>query len=201
MIVNLKGPRYGGVFLLHEVKVFAKIHCMALTVGTSIYAAYNSPTATGIGTPNDHTCPFRLSWKYCRSPSAQAVFATRFRLAGLGVETDSVGTANWHIGDPPYGPAQMAANLRGVDMSNLCAGHIMPADFLAFDLIIGMDDANLRGIEALRTSGNPTPVRLFTDFAPDTGATEVPDPYYTRDFEGALDLIKIASDGLIKSLQ
>ena len=63
-----------------------------------------------------------------------------------------------------------------------------------------MDSENLSKIEALRPADNPTPVRLLTDFAPHTGADHVPDHYYTRDFDGALDLIEAAVDGLVAYL-
>ena len=136
----------------------------------------------------------------CRSPTAQGVFAARAQAAGLDVETDSAGTSGWHIGDPPYGPAIAAARARGVDISTLRARQLTPTDFDRFDLIIGMDAANIAAINALRPQGNETPVALFTDYAADGGAHEVPDPYYTRNFEGALDLIAAASDGLMLKL-
>ncbi len=96
---------------------------------------------------------------------------------------------------------QQAARARGFDLSDLRARQFEPADFDRFDLIIAMDDNNLNDIEALRPRGNETSVRLFTDFAPQTGADHVPDPYYTRDFDGALDLIEAAADGLIAHLK
>ena len=33
-----------------------------------------------------------------------------------------------------------------------------------------------------------------------TGASEVPDPYYTRDFDGALDLVEACAEGLARAL-
>ena len=50
--------------------------------------------------------------------------------------------------------------------------------------------------EAIRPEGSVTPVCLMTDFAPGRGP-DVPDPYYTRDFDGALDLIEAAARGLL----
>ncbi|MGR3837358.1 MAG: low molecular weight protein-tyrosine-phosphatase [Cognatishimia sp.] len=127
----------------------------------------------------------------CRSPSAEGVFREISDCV-----TDSAGTGGWHVGSPPYGPMLEAAARRGHDFSDLRARQFRREDFADFDLIIGMDDANIRDIEALRPSGNKTPVQLFTDFAAETGAQEVPDPYYTRDFDGALDLIESCAKGL-----
>ena len=128
----------------------------------------------------------------CRSPAAEGVF----RSLCPSLTTDSAGTGGWHVGEPPYAPMQQAANARGVDLSNLRARQFTSADFDRFDLIIAMDAANLRDIAAQRPTGNDTPVKLFTDYAPETGADHVPDPYYTRDFDGALDLIAQAARGL-----
>ncbi|QAX29034.1 low molecular weight protein-tyrosine-phosphatase [Leisingera sp. NJS204] len=128
----------------------------------------------------------------CRSPAAEGVF----RALCPDVETDSAGTASYHAGEPPYGPMQVAAQARGLDISDLRARQFRRGDFEDFDLIIAMDASNLENIEALRPVGNETPVRLFTDYAPETGAGHVPDPYYTRDFDGCLDLIEAAAKGL-----
>lgn len=132
----------------------------------------------------------------CRSPAAEGVF----RSITDGVVTDSAGTGNWHVGEPPYGPMQAAARDRGYDLSDLRAREFVAADFERFDLIIGMDASNLSNIESLRPPGNETPVRLFTEYAPETGATKVLDPYYTRDFSGAIDLIEQCAQGLAMSL-
>ena len=120
--------------------------------------------------------------------------------ADLDVTVDSAGTSDWHVGSPPYGPMQDAAGLRGYDLSHLRARQFTASDFDDFDLIIGMDTANIADMETLRPPGNSTPLHLFLDYAPQTGETEVPDPYYTRDYQQALDLVEAASTGLIADL-
>ncbi len=139
-----------------------------------------------------HRILFVCLGNICRSPAAEGAFRAR----APHHATDSAGTSGWHIGDPPYGPMQDAALARGLNLADLRARKFNAADFDRFDLIIGMDDKNIADIEALRPPGNKTPVRLLTDFAPETGADHVPDPYYTRDFDGALDLIETAVNGL-----
>jgi len=136
----------------------------------------------------------------CRSPSAEAVFRAQAEAAGLATTIDSAGTGGWHIGNPPYRPMIDAAWARGYDLTPLRARQVRARDFDDFDLIIAMDGANRDVLEGLRPTGNATPVELFLSFA-DTSVTDVPDPYYTRDFDGALDLIEAASRGLIAQLQ
>ncbi len=132
----------------------------------------------------------------CRSPAAEGVF----RDMASHIHTDSAGTGGWHVGDAPYGAMQEAASARGYDLSDLRARQFSAQDYERFDLIIGMDEANLADMERLRPAGNTTPVRLFTDYAPEQGAGAVPDPYYTRDFDAALDLIEACARGLVADL-
>ena len=111
---------------------------------------------------------------------------------------DSAGTGGWHVGDPPYGAMQTAALRRGYDLSTQRARVFIPDDFDRFDLILAMDRSNLADIEAQR-GASTTPVRLFAPYA---GGPErdVPDPYYTRDFDGTLDLIEASAEGLLAEL-
>ncbi|WP_299659060.1 low molecular weight protein-tyrosine-phosphatase [uncultured Ruegeria sp.] len=139
-----------------------------------------------------HRILFVCLGNICRSPAAEGAF----RASALHHTTDSAGTSGWHIGDPPYGPMQKAARARDIDLSDLRARQLVAEDFDRFDLIIGMDANNIGDIEAMRPPGNESTVRLLTDFIPHSRANHVPDPYYTRDFEGALDLIEEAVAGL-----
>lgn len=133
----------------------------------------------------------------CRSPAAEGVF----RALCPEVETDSAGTASYHVGSPPYGAMQEAISARGVTISDLRARQFTARDFTRFDLIIAMDQGNLDEIETLRPADNETPVQLFTEYASDRSMDYVPDPYYTRDFEGCLDLIEDAAAGLVQAVR
>ncbi len=106
---------------------------------------------------------------------------------------DSAGTGGWHVGDPPYGPMQEAARSRGIELGDLRARKFGAADFSAFDLIIAMDRQNLSDIEAMRPAGNDTPARLLAE-------KDVPDPYYTKDFDGALDMIERSCASLLADI-
>jgi protein-tyrosine phosphatase len=141
----------------------------------------------------------------CRSPTAEGVF--RHLLAqeapDLRVEVDSAGTAGYHIDHPPDLRSQRAAYARGIDLSGLRARQVTAEDFLRFDLILAMDRDNLQELEAMRPAESRARVRLFLEYAPELGRTEVPDPYYgdARGFEEVLNLSAAASRGLIAALQ
>lgn len=118
----------------------------------------------------------------------------------LDIQTDSAGTGDWHIGNPPYGPMQQAASPRGYDLSDLRARQVSVDDFHSFDLILAMDSDNLANLRAIQPANGTAKLALLTDYADDAGADHVPDPYFTRDFSGALDLIEVCVEGLLKDL-
>ena len=137
----------------------------------------------------------------CRSPTAEAVIRKLGEEAGLSLTLDSAGTGDWHVGEPPYGPMQAAARKRGYDLSPLRARQVSAQDFYDFDLILAMDDSNLTNIESLRPEGLQTPVQLMLDYLPDQPVRNVPDPYFTREFDRVIDLIEVAGAHLITSLK
>lgn len=140
----------------------------------------------------------------CRSPSAEGVFRHMARAAGLAVEVESCGTGGWHLGEPASAKAVAAARARGYDLSGHRARRLTAADFTRFDRILVMDRANLRDARALCPPGGTVP-DLFLAHAPqqmqDRHGQEVPDPWYTGDYDGALDLIEAAARGLIAALK
>ena len=127
----------------------------------------------------------------CRSPAAEAAV----RQLRPDFTLDSAGTGSWHVGKAPYGPMQDTARERGLDLSALRARQFTTEDFAHFELIVAMDPQNAEDIETLRPAGDETPVVLFTDFGRDKDEA-VSDPYYTRDFDGCLDLIEACARGL-----
>lgn len=145
-----------------------------------------------------HRILFVCLGNICRSPTAEAVTRAKASARGLELTLDSAGTGDWHIGKPPYGPMQDAARTKGYDLSALRARQVARSDFDDFDLIIVMDDDNAK---ALSIFGRTDKIKRFTDYAPDIGAGFVPDPYFTRDFDGALTLIEACADGLLGALE
>ncbi len=133
----------------------------------------------------------------CRSPTAEAV--TQARLAHRDITLDSAGTGRWHIGEPPYGPMQDAAKQRGIPMDHLRARQVSRADFNRFDLIVAMDRDNLADLRAMQPKGTGAGAALclMTDFLDEAAPQDVPDPYYTRDFDGTLTLIEKAAAALL----
>ncbi|WP_298635420.1 low molecular weight protein-tyrosine-phosphatase [uncultured Umboniibacter sp.] len=136
----------------------------------------------------------------CRSPTAEAVYRSRFSSEGLFL--DSAGTGSWHIGKAP--DARMLATLasHGIDASDLRARQFGAADFEQFDLIIAMDEQNRRDIEQLRPPGATTPVRCLLEFS-GTHRGDVTDPYYEdeKGFELCFNQVVSGCEGLWEQLK
>ncbi|MDF2073111.1 low molecular weight phosphotyrosine protein phosphatase [Pseudomonas mendocina] len=140
----------------------------------------------------------------CRSPTAEGVFRHKLRAAGLEdrVQVDSAGTGDWHVGKAPDSRTRQAALRRGYDLSAQRARQVEVADFQRFDLILAMDQSNLRNLKAMR----PTDARADLDLYLrrfELALDEVPDPYYGGEdgFEQVLDLIEQASDALLLEIK
>ncbi len=141
----------------------------------------------------------------CRSPTAEGVFrevAAR-EAPDLSLEVDSAGTAAYHVGRAPDPRSHAAALHRGYDLSSLRARVVEALDFERFDLILAMDHENLADLKRRAPRSAHERVRLFLEFAPELGTTEVPDPYYggSNGFEEVLDLVEAASRGLIRHVR
>jgi protein-tyrosine phosphatase len=149
--------------------------------------------------------PFRVLFvcmgNICRSPAADVVMrelVARQRLNDQ-IEVDSAGTIGYHRGNGP--DPRMAATLarRGY-LPTGSARQVVVGDFDEFDLVLAMDDDNLRDLNELtRLPEHREKIRRFTEFCRHHQASAVPDPYYGGDdgFEDVADLIEDGAHGLL----
>jgi len=148
---------------------------------------------------------FVCTGNICRSPTAEGVFRSLVAARGLSdlIEADSAGTGAWHVGEPPDIRAQETARRRGIEIGGLRARTVDPADFSLFDLLVAMDRGHFRALSGTSPPENAHRVRLFMDFAPDSGVLDVPDPYYGGGdgFERVFDLIEAAATGLLADIE
>jgi protein-tyrosine phosphatase len=141
----------------------------------------------------------------CRSPTAEGVLRTLAAREApeLVLEVDSAGTAGYHVGAAPDPRTRAAARRRGYNLEQLRARIIEPADFERFDLILAMDEDNLRVLRGRAPREAYPRLQLFLQFAPQSPVREVPDPYYggPNGFEEVLDLVEAAARGLLAHLR
>lgn len=103
--------------------------------------------------------------------------------AGLtdAFEIASAATSTEEIGNPVYPPARRKLAEHGIGCAGKTARQMTRADYDRYDLLIGMDAANLRNMARI-CGGDPAgKIHALLDYTARPG--EVADPWYTGDFE------------------
>jgi protein-tyrosine phosphatase len=140
---------------------------------------------------------FVCTGNICRSPTAEGVFRSMAREAGLeaAFTIDSAGTYGGHEGEPPSRLAIEAAARRGYDVSGLRARLVTAADIARFDHVLAMDRGHMAQLRRLAPRALIGRLRMFA-------ATDVADPYggNARDYERALDAIEAGCRDLLATL-
>lgn len=142
----------------------------------------------------------------CRSPAAEGIMREIVEEKGDSRRfiLDSAGLYGGHAGELPDKRMRVHASRRGYSLTHR-SRPVRPGDFEEYDLIIGMDDANISGLRALApTLQDERKIMRMTDFSRRHPYYDhVPDPYYegADGFELVLDLLEDACDGLYDSLR
>lgn len=139
----------------------------------------------------------------CRSPMAEAVFARRVDEAGLSgeIEVDSAGTAGWHAGEPADRRTLDVLRRHGIPYAGR-SRQIRSSDLKQFDVVVAMDAENLTDLLFLdRDRFLNGKLHKLMDFAPAGYPRDVPDPYYTGQFDLVYDLVDAGGRGLLDHLR
>ncbi len=135
----------------------------------------------------------------CRSPMAEAVFSRLVDEAGLAdsFAIGSAGTGDWHAGEPAHRGTRRVLHDHGIEFVG-CAKQIRAEDVRPDTYLIAMDSDNLR--ELRRRFGLHPRLRLLLDYAPSGSLRDVPDPYYTGNFEETYRLVRAGCEGLLAAV-
>jgi protein-tyrosine phosphatase len=135
----------------------------------------------------------------CRSPMAEAVMRHKVKEAGLSdrIHVDSAGTGDWHIGKPPHEGTREILKQYNVDDTGMRARQVSGHDYSEFGYIIAMDDSNMRNLAALAPGAHKAEVKKLLDFVPARNSGDVPDPYYTGNFEEVYDMVEESCTSLL----
>ena len=130
----------------------------------------------------------------CRSPLAMALFKQQAKEKGLeeAFLTDSCGTSNYHIGEPPDRRTTMNAEDNGIFIRHR-ARQLSKDDLSYFDYILAMDAENVRAVASLDLSGQyEDKIKLMREFDVQYKGADVPDPYFGEEdgFQEVFDILK-----------
>jgi len=133
----------------------------------------------------------------CRSPMAEYIMRDMLKRKGIsGVITASAATSSEELGNGVhYGTKQILKRL-GIDCSGKTARKMTAGDAKEYDLLLGMDGANIANMKRI-TGGKGNIKRLleYTD-----SPRDIADPWFTGDFERTYLDIKEGCEGLLREL-
>ena len=99
----------------------------------------------------------------CRSPMAEFVMKDLVKKAGLASEfhIESAATSREEIGNPVYSPARSELAEHGISCDGHAARQLTNQDYDKYDLLIGMDSANLRNMHRICGGDSAGKLRLL----------------------------------------
>ncbi|MDT3424689.1 protein-tyrosine phosphatase [Paenibacillus forsythiae] len=138
----------------------------------------------------------------CRSPMAEAVLRDKIVKEGLEqqISVDSAGTGDWHIGKPPHEGTRRMLDRYGISYKGMAARRVGSEDFRQFDYIICMDNSNGANVRKV-SGGEEAKLMYFMDLLPEESLREVPDPYFTGNFEEVYELVDAGCGVLLDKLK
>ena len=119
----------------------------------------------------------------CRSPMAEFVMKDIVEKAGLQDEfhIESAATSTEEIGNEVYPPARRKLAEHGISCKGKTARQMRRADYERFDLLIGMDEWNIRNMNRICDGDPEGKIHKLLDYTTRKG--DVADPWYTGDFD------------------
>ena len=136
----------------------------------------------------------------CRSPMAEFVMKDMVNKAGLSdqFEIASAATSTEEIGNPVYPPARRKLAQHGLRCDGKRARQMTRADYQKYDLLIGMDNWNIRNMTRICGGDREGKIRMLLDY---TGRSRsVADPWYTGDFDATWDDVNEGCRALLEHL-
>lgn len=113
-------------------------------------------------------------------------------------EIASAATSSEELGNPVYPPARRKLREHGIDPAGKTARRMTYADYKYYDLLIGMDFANIRNMTRICGGDPEGRIRLLLDYA--GRHDEVADPWYTGDFDATWDDVTEGCAALLDAL-
>lgn len=136
----------------------------------------------------------------CRSPMAEFVMKHLAEETGLSnqLEIASAATSAEEVGNGVYPPVRRLLMRHGMDPGGKTARQMSKADYAHYDLLIGMDSANLRTMARICGGDPDHKIARLLDYT--DSPRDISDPWYTRDFDRTWADIQTGCRGLMKYL-
>lgn len=137
----------------------------------------------------------------CRSPMCE--FIMKYLVADRGLSSEfyiaSAATSTEEIGSRVHHGTAAILDRLGIDYSEKRARQMTKKDYQDYDMLIGMDDWNMRNMNRIAGGDPEGKLHLLMDFTDRPG--EVADPWYTRNFEVTYRDVMDGCEGLLNYLE
>ena len=136
----------------------------------------------------------------CRSPMAEFVMKDLVAKANLTEKfhIESAATSTEEIGNEVYPPARRKLAQHGISCAGKTARQMIRDDYQRFDLLIGMDEYNIHGMNCICGGDPEGKIHKLLDYTTRRG--DVADPWYTGDFDATWRDISEGCQALLKSI-
>lgn len=136
----------------------------------------------------------------CRSTMAEYVMKHLVQKNGLehDIFIDSAATSTEEIGNGVHHGTRRKLAQVGIPCGDHRARQVTWADYQHFDLLIGMDDANLRNLRRMLGNDPDGKISLLLDYTGRPGP--IADPWYTGDFDATYRDVLEGCQGLLNKL-
>lgn len=137
----------------------------------------------------------------CRSTMAEFVLKDMVAKRGLAdrFAIESAATSTEEIGNPVHPGTVRELRRHGIGgFEGKRARQLRRSDYNDFDLIIGMDEANVRNILRMLGGDKAGKVHKLLDFAGQNRS--IADPWYTGDFDTTYEDVLDGCEGLLRYL-
>lgn len=135
----------------------------------------------------------------CRSPMAEFIAKDLLKKQNKISEfvIESAGLHNYHEGENMHLGTQKMLNKYKINFSNFHSKPITKAMFEEFDYIFVMDNENYE--EIIRRYGQDPKIKKITDYCT-IGYNEVPDPWYSHNFDQTYEILINSIENVFKNL-
>ncbi len=136
----------------------------------------------------------------CRSPMAEFIMKDIVKKAGLSHQfhIESAATSTEELGNPVYPPARRKLAEHGIGCAGKTSRRLERRDYTQYDLLVGMDQANLRNMRRICGGDDAGKLHLLLDFTDRPG--DVADPWYTGDFDTTYQDVLSGCQALLEHL-
>ncbi len=132
---------------------------------------------------------------------AEFVMKTLVKEAGLSgqFEIASAATSTEELGNPVYPPARRKLAEHGIRCDGKRARQLTRADYQKYDLLIGMDEWNIRNMTRMCGGDREGKIHMLLDYTDHPRA--VADPWYTGDFDATWRDVTAGCRALLEQLK